>query len=68
MGLGSPTHQDDKDDRLLTFADPLGDVSGECQVVGEGRGAGIDDGVLLDCAKNCTKETRQCGKVLGACT
>ncbi len=69
MGLGSPTHPDDEDDGLLTFADPLGDVSGECRVVGEGRGAGTDDGVLLDCSKNCMKETRQwsCGKVLGAC-
>ncbi len=67
MGLGSPTHPDDKDDGPLTFADLLGDVSGECQVVGEGQGAGTDNGVLLDCAKNCTKETRQCGKVLGAC-
>jgi hypothetical protein len=71
MGLGSPTHLDDKVDGLLTLADPLGDVSGECRVVGEGRGAGTDDGVVLDCAKNCTKETtketRQYGKVLGAC-
>ncbi len=49
------------------FTDPLGDVSGECRVIGKGRGVGTDDGVLLDCAKNCTKETRQCGKVLGAC-
>jgi hypothetical protein len=67
MGLGSPTHLDDKDDGPLMFADPLGDVSGECRVVGEGGGVGTDDGVLLDCAKNCMKETRQCGKVLGAC-
>jgi hypothetical protein len=66
MGIGSPTHPDDEDDGPLTFADPLGDVSGECRGVGEGRGAGTDDWVLLDCAKNCTKETRQCGKVLGA--
>ncbi len=27
-GLGSPRHPVDKDDRPLTFADPLGDVSG----------------------------------------
>ncbi len=27
-GLGSPRHLDDKDDGPLTFADPLGDVSG----------------------------------------
>jgi hypothetical protein len=66
MGLRSPTHQDDKDGGPLTFADLLGDVSGECRVVGKGRGAGTDDRVLLDCAKNCTKEMRQCGKVLGA--
>ncbi len=37
-----------------------GSVGGECGVVGKGQGAGIVDGVLLDCAKNCTKETRQC--------
>ncbi len=27
-GLGSPRHPDDEDDKALTFADPLGDVSG----------------------------------------
>jgi hypothetical protein len=67
MRLGSPTHPDDKGDGPLTFVDPLGDVSGECQVVGEGQGVGTDDGVLLDCAQNCVKETRHCGKVLWAC-
>ncbi len=47
MGLGSPTHPDDQDNGPLTFTDPLGDVSRECRVVGEGRGAETDDGVLL---------------------
>ncbi len=46
MGLGLPTHPDDEDNGPLTFTDPLGDVSGDCQVVGKGRGAGTDDGVL----------------------
>jgi hypothetical protein len=67
MGLGSPIHPDDEDNGPLAFADLLGDVSGECRVVGEGQGAGTDDGVLFNCAKYCTKEMRQCGKVLGAC-
>jgi hypothetical protein len=33
----------------------------------KGCRVGTVDGVLLDYAKNCTKETRQCGKVLGVC-
>jgi hypothetical protein len=37
-----------------------GHVGGECGVVGKGQGAGTIDGILLDCAKNCTKEMRQC--------
>jgi hypothetical protein len=37
-----------------------GHVGGECGVVGEGLRAGTIDGILLDCAKNCMKETRQC--------
>jgi hypothetical protein len=37
-----------------------GRVGGECGVVGEVRGAETVDGVLLDYAKNCTKEMRQC--------
>jgi hypothetical protein len=37
-----------------------GGVGGECRVVGKGQGAGTVDRVLLDCAKNCMKETRQC--------
>ncbi len=37
-------------------------VGGECGVVGEGQGAGTVDSVLLDCAKNCTKETRKCAR------
>ena len=48
----------------LMFADHWemcqGCVGGECRVVGEGQGVGTVDSVLLDCAKNCTKETRQC--------
>jgi hypothetical protein len=35
-----------------------GHVGGECRVVGKGPGAGSVDRVLLNCAKNCTKETR----------
>ncbi len=37
-----------------------GRIGGECGVVGKGQGAGTIDGVHLDCAKNCTKEMRQC--------
>ena len=39
-----------------------GRVGGECEVVGKGKGVGTIDDVLLDCAKNCTKETRQCAE------
>ncbi len=67
MELGSPTHPDEKDTGPLTFVDPLGDVLGECQVVSKGGGARTGDRVLLDCAKNCTKEARQCGKVQEVC-
>ncbi len=48
----------------LVFADHWemcqGQVEGEFRDVGRGQGAGTVDGVHLDCAKNCTKETRQC--------
>jgi hypothetical protein len=39
-----------------------GHIGGECKVVGKGLGAGTVEGILLDCAKNCTKETRQCAR------
>jgi hypothetical protein len=35
-------------------------IGGECKVVGKGQEVGTIDGILLDCAKNCTKETRKC--------
>jgi hypothetical protein len=37
-----------------------GHVGGECGVVGKGLGARKIDDILFDCAKNCTKEMRQC--------